>query len=76
MSQIPSDRYQSADVMMLPPREEWTKRFLEQREKQRKDGSTKNVSVSSFYILNMHQVIVEKEGLFLNLNLGLQKVQQ
>uniref|UniRef100_A0A671WAI7 Regulator of G protein signaling 12a n=1 Tax=Sparus aurata TaxID=8175 RepID=A0A671WAI7_SPAAU len=34
MSQIPSDRYQSADVMMLPPREEWTKRFLEQREKQ------------------------------------------
>ncbi len=44
MSQIPSDRYQSAEVMMLPPREEWTKRFLEQREKQRKDGSTKNVS--------------------------------
>ncbi|XP_036967550.1 regulator of G-protein signaling 12 isoform X1 [Acanthopagrus latus] len=42
MSQIPSDRYQSAEVMMLPPREEWTKRFLEQREKQRKDGSTKN----------------------------------
>lgn len=73
MSQIPSDRYQSADVMMLPPREEWTKRFLEQREKQRKDGSTKNVSVSSFYILNMHQVMVEKEGLFLNLDLGLQK---
>ncbi|XP_074480838.1 regulator of G-protein signaling 12 [Sebastes fasciatus] len=44
MSQIPSDRYCSAEVMMLPPREEWTKRFLEQREKQRKDGSTKNVS--------------------------------
>ncbi|XP_029310717.1 regulator of G-protein signaling 12 isoform X2 [Cottoperca gobio] len=44
MSQIPSDRYCSAEVMMLPPREEWTKRFLEQREKQQKDGSTKNVS--------------------------------
>ncbi|XP_049923249.1 regulator of G-protein signaling 12 isoform X1 [Epinephelus moara] len=37
MSQIPSDRYCSAEVMMLPPREEWTQRFLEQREKQRKD---------------------------------------
>ncbi|KAM9335841.1 regulator of G-protein signaling 12-like [Symphorus nematophorus] len=37
MSQIPSDRYRSAEIMMLPPREEWTKRFLEQREKQRKD---------------------------------------
>uniref|UniRef100_A0A8C4GL11 Regulator of G protein signaling 12a n=1 Tax=Dicentrarchus labrax TaxID=13489 RepID=A0A8C4GL11_DICLA len=37
MSQIPSDRYRSAEVMMLPPREEWTKRFLDQREKQRKD---------------------------------------
>lgn len=47
MNQIPSDRYQSAEVMMLPPREEWTKRFLEQREKQRKDGSTKNVSISN-----------------------------
>ncbi|XP_037614688.1 regulator of G-protein signaling 12-like [Sebastes umbrosus] len=44
MSQIPSDRYCSAEVMMLPPREEWTKQFLDQREKQRKDGSTKNVS--------------------------------
>uniref|UniRef100_A0A3B4XJ78 Regulator of G-protein signaling 12-like n=1 Tax=Seriola lalandi dorsalis TaxID=1841481 RepID=A0A3B4XJ78_SERLL len=44
MSQIPSDRYQPAEVMMLPPREEWTKRFLEQRQKQRKDGTTKNVS--------------------------------
>ncbi|XP_076580889.1 regulator of G-protein signaling 12-like isoform X1 [Chaetodon auriga] len=44
MSQIPSDRYRSTEVMMLPPREEWTKRFLEQREKQRKDGSTKNGS--------------------------------
>ncbi|XP_059210855.1 regulator of G-protein signaling 12 isoform X2 [Centropristis striata] len=37
MSQIPSDRYCSAQVTMLPPREEWTKRFLEQRDKQRKD---------------------------------------
>lgn len=44
MSQIPSDRYQSADVMMLPPRKEWTKVFLEQREKQRKSGGYKNVS--------------------------------
>ncbi|XP_041821258.1 regulator of G-protein signaling 12 [Chelmon rostratus] len=44
MSQIPSDRYRSTEVMMLPPREEWTKRFLEQRDKQRKDGSTKNGS--------------------------------
>ncbi|XP_039678601.1 regulator of G-protein signaling 12 isoform X1 [Perca fluviatilis] len=44
MSQIPSDRYCSAEVMMLPPREEWTKKLLEQREKQRKDGGTKNGS--------------------------------
>ncbi|XP_042368111.1 regulator of G-protein signaling 12 [Plectropomus leopardus] len=44
MNQIPSDRYCSAEVMMLPPREEWTKRFLEQREKQRKDASTRNGS--------------------------------
>lgn len=49
MSQIPSDRYQSTEVMMLPPREEWTKRFLEQREKQRKDGPTKNVSFFFFF---------------------------
>uniref|UniRef100_A0A8D3ABW4 Regulator of G protein signaling 12a n=1 Tax=Scophthalmus maximus TaxID=52904 RepID=A0A8D3ABW4_SCOMX len=44
MHQIPSDRYQSAEVVMLPPREEWTKRFLEQREKPRKDGGTKHGS--------------------------------
>ncbi|XP_069025858.1 regulator of G-protein signaling 12 isoform X2 [Embiotoca jacksoni] len=44
MSQIPCDRYQSAEVMMLPPREEWTRRFVEQRQKQRKDGGNKNVS--------------------------------
>ncbi|KAM3591197.1 uncharacterized protein V6R79_024511 [Siganus canaliculatus] len=44
MSQIPSDRYQSTDVTMLPPKEEWTKRFLEQREKQRKDTSSRNGS--------------------------------
>lgn len=43
MSQIPTDRYQPAEAMM-PPREEWTKRFLEQRQRQRKDGTTKNVS--------------------------------
>ncbi|XP_069374857.1 regulator of G-protein signaling 12 isoform X1 [Paralichthys olivaceus] len=42
MHQIPSERYQSAEVMMLPPREEWTKRFLE--EKQRKDCSSKHGS--------------------------------
>ncbi|XP_029932818.1 regulator of G-protein signaling 12 isoform X2 [Myripristis murdjan] len=41
MSQIPSDRYQPAEAMMLPPREEWTRRFLEQSGKQRKDGSNK-----------------------------------
>uniref|UniRef100_A0A673CUY1 Regulator of G protein signaling 12a n=1 Tax=Sphaeramia orbicularis TaxID=375764 RepID=A0A673CUY1_9TELE len=44
MSQIPSDRYQAAEVMMMPPREEWTRRFLEQRERQRKDGGHKNGS--------------------------------
>ncbi|XP_029942696.1 LOW QUALITY PROTEIN: regulator of G-protein signaling 12 [Salarias fasciatus] len=44
MSQIPSDRYQAAEVTMLPPREEWTRRFLEQREKQQKDGRNKNGS--------------------------------
>ncbi|CAJ1086239.1 regulator of G-protein signaling 12-like isoform X1 [Xyrichtys novacula] len=38
MNQIPPNRYRSAEVMMMPPREEWTKRFLEQREKQRKDA--------------------------------------
>ncbi|XP_060886739.1 regulator of G-protein signaling 12-like isoform X2 [Labrus mixtus] len=44
MSQIPPNRYRSAEVMMMPPREEWTKQFLEQREKQRKDVNTKNGS--------------------------------
>ncbi|XP_034532405.1 regulator of G-protein signaling 12-like isoform X1 [Notolabrus celidotus] len=44
MSQIPPNRYRSAEVMMLPPREEWTKQLLEQREKQRKDANTKNGS--------------------------------
>ncbi|XP_005749846.1 regulator of G-protein signaling 12 [Pundamilia nyererei] len=44
MSQIPSERYQSAEVMMLPPREEWTRKFVEQRQKQQKDGSTRNGS--------------------------------
>uniref|UniRef100_I3J059 Regulator of G protein signaling 12a n=1 Tax=Oreochromis niloticus TaxID=8128 RepID=I3J059_ORENI len=39
MSQIPSERYQSAEVMMLPPREEWTRKFVEQRQKQQKDGA-------------------------------------
>ncbi|KAM4564348.1 regulator of G-protein signaling 12 [Fundulus diaphanus] len=41
--QVPSDRCQSTEVMM-PPREEWTKRFLEQRQKQRTDGSFRNGS--------------------------------
>lgn len=44
MNQIPPDRYHSAQPTMLPPREEWTRSFLEQRDKQRKDGSTKHVS--------------------------------
>lgn len=44
MNRIPSDRYCSAEVTMLPPRQEWTRRFLEQREQQRKDDGTKNVS--------------------------------
>ncbi|KAM4536341.1 regulator of G-protein signaling 12-like isoform 1-T1 [Odontesthes bonariensis] len=34
----------SLKVMMLPPKEDWTKRFLEQRQKQRTDGSNKNGS--------------------------------
>ncbi|XP_068443446.1 regulator of G-protein signaling 12-like isoform X2 [Clinocottus analis] len=44
MNQIPSDRYCPAEVMMLPPRQEWTRKFLDQREKQQKDDSTKNGS--------------------------------
>lgn len=50
MSQIPSDRYRSAEVMMLPPREEWTRRFLEQRQKQQKNSSIKNVSNMHFFL--------------------------
>lgn len=50
MSQIPSDRYRSAEVMM-PPREEWTKRFLDQRERQRKDANSKNVSKETLLFL-------------------------
>ncbi|XP_053716532.1 regulator of G-protein signaling 12 isoform X3 [Synchiropus splendidus] len=42
MSQIPPDRYQSTGSMMLPPRDEWTKQLLDQRDKQRKGGGTKN----------------------------------
>lgn len=45
MSQVPSNRYQPGEVVMLPPREEWTRQFLEQRDKQRKD--CKNVSIST-----------------------------
>ncbi|XP_061922135.1 regulator of G-protein signaling 12-like isoform X1 [Entelurus aequoreus] len=40
-NQIPS-RYCSAEMLMQAPKEEWTKKFLEQREKEHKD--TKNVS--------------------------------
>ncbi|XP_061769823.1 regulator of G-protein signaling 12-like isoform X3 [Nerophis ophidion] len=40
-NQIPS-RYCSAEMLMQAPKEEWTKKFLEQREKERKD--IKNVS--------------------------------
>lgn len=45
VSQVPSNRYQPGEVVMLPPREEWTRQFLEQRDKQRKD--CKNVSIST-----------------------------
>uniref|UniRef100_A0A674PDJ2 Regulator of G protein signaling 12a n=1 Tax=Takifugu rubripes TaxID=31033 RepID=A0A674PDJ2_TAKRU len=37
MSQIPSDRYQTGEAMMLPPREEWTRQFLDQRDKHSKE---------------------------------------
>lgn len=50
LSQIPSNRYQSGEVRMLPPREEWTKQFLEQRDRQRKDF--KNVSISYWEFRN------------------------
>ncbi|XP_038165053.1 regulator of G-protein signaling 12 isoform X2 [Cyprinodon tularosa] len=43
LGQVPSDRYQSTEAM-IPPREEWTRRFLEQRQKQRTDGSFRNGS--------------------------------
>nr|XP_057923492.1 regulator of G-protein signaling 12-like isoform X1 [Doryrhamphus excisus] len=42
MCQIPPHRYRSAEILMQPPKEEWTKRLLEQRDKERKNG--KNVS--------------------------------
>lgn len=51
MNQIPPERYRSAQPAMLPPKEEWTRRFLEQRDKQRKDGSTKHVSQCYFVCL-------------------------
>lgn len=57
MSQIPSDRYQSREVMM-PPREEWTKRFLEQRQKQQTDGSSKSVSVLFFHVSVLESKLV------------------
>lgn len=43
LSQMPPSRQQPGEVLMLPPREEWTQQFLEQRHKQRKE--LKNVSV-------------------------------
>lgn len=51
MNQFPPGRYHSAQPTMLPPREEWTRRFLEQRDKQQKDGSTKHVSHCYFSCL-------------------------
>lgn len=42
LNQVPSTRYHSTEVMM-PPREEWTKRFFEQRQKQQTDGIYRNV---------------------------------
>lgn len=56
-SQTPSDRYQSKEVMM-PPREEWTKRFLEQRQKQQTDGSSKSIQVS---VLFFHVSVLESK---------------
>lgn len=47
-SQISSNRYQSGEVMMLPPREEWTRQFVEQREKQRKDYKCVSISTINF----------------------------
>ncbi|XP_034020094.1 LOW QUALITY PROTEIN: regulator of G-protein signaling 12 [Thalassophryne amazonica] len=44
MSQIPPDKSLSTEVLMLPPREEWTRQFFEQREKQQKDGACKTGS--------------------------------
>ncbi|KAG7273432.1 hypothetical protein CRUP_023657 [Coryphaenoides rupestris] len=42
MSQIPTDRYDMADPgAMLPPKEDWTKRFLEQNGRHRKEGDSK-----------------------------------
>jgi len=42
MSQIPTDRYDMADPgAMLPPQEDWTKRFLEQNARHRKEGDGK-----------------------------------
>ncbi|XP_056156477.1 LOW QUALITY PROTEIN: regulator of G-protein signaling 12 [Lampris incognitus] len=41
MSQISSQKYQSADALMLPPREEWTQHFLEQSGKQAREGNNK-----------------------------------
>lgn len=43
-SQVPSSRPQPGEVLMLPPREEWTQHFLEHRDKQRKEF--RNVSLS------------------------------
>lgn len=48
LSQIPSSRHQPGGVLMLPPREEWTKQFLEQRDKQRKEFKT--VSLSTLHL--------------------------
>ncbi|XP_037117625.1 regulator of G-protein signaling 12 [Syngnathus acus] len=40
MSQIPSDRYRSAEVLpMMPPKEEWTQAFVHRKNERGKNGS-------------------------------------
>ncbi|KAJ3585114.1 hypothetical protein NHX12_013836 [Muraenolepis orangiensis] len=42
MSQIPADRYDVADPgAMLPPKDDWTRRFLEQNARHQKEGAGK-----------------------------------
>ncbi|XP_061620479.1 regulator of G-protein signaling 12 [Phyllopteryx taeniolatus] len=40
MSQIPSDRYRSAEILlMMPPKEEWTQAFVDRKNERGKNGS-------------------------------------